>query len=112
MPRTGKALFDIMEWDEDLKYRFRGQLVEQNNDKLMLFELDEPEMIKVEEIVLPPKEEEPEGETVKKTIYIFPPEWAGTFGQPITSIAQIGVLRRSIMPAIGMYFGRHQKLRK
>ena len=47
-----KALFDIMEWDEDLKYRFRGQLVEQNNDKLMLFELDEPEMIKVEEIVL------------------------------------------------------------
>lgn len=89
-----KALFDIMEWDEDLKYRFCGQLVEQNNDKLMLFELDEPEMIKVEEIVLPPKEEESEGETVKKTIYIFPPEWAGTFGQPITSIAQIGVLQQ------------------
>lgn len=60
-----KALFDIMEWDEDLKYRFRGQLVEQNNDKLMLFELDEPEMIKVEEIVLPPKEEESEGQTGK-----------------------------------------------
>ena len=66
-----KALFDIMEWDEDLKYRFRGQLVEQGGDKLMLFELDEPEMIKVEEIVLPPKEEESEGETVKKTIYIY-----------------------------------------
>ncbi len=48
-----KALFDIMEWDEDLKYRFRGQLVEQGGDKLMLFELDQPEMIKVEEIVLP-----------------------------------------------------------
>lgn len=89
-----KALFDIMEWDEDLKYRFRGQLVEQGGDKLMLFELDEPEMIKVEEIVLPPKEEESEGETVKKTIYIFPPEWAGTFGQPITSIAQIGILQQ------------------
>lgn len=89
-----KALFDIMEWDEDLKYRFRGQLVEQGSDKLMLFELDEPEMIKVEEIVLPPKEEESEGETVKKTIYIFPPEWAGTFGQPITSVAQIGILQQ------------------
>lgn len=60
----------------------------------MLFELDEPEMIKVEEIVLPPKEEESEGETVKKTIYIFPPEWAGTFGQPITSVAQIGILQQ------------------
>lgn len=61
-----------------------------------LFAFDEPEMIKVEEIVLPPKEntEEDEGETVKKKIYIFPPEWAGTFGQPITSIAQVGILRQ------------------
>ena len=69
-----KTLFDIMEWDEDLRYRFRGQFVEDGDNKLMLFELDEPEMIKVEEIVLPPKEnsEEAEGETVKKTIYIFP----------------------------------------
>lgn len=65
-------------------------------NKMMLFAFDEPEMIKVEEIVLPPKEntEEDEGETVKKKIYIFPPEWAGTFGQPITSIAQVGILRQ------------------
>ena len=64
------------------------------DNKLMLFELDEPEMIKIEEIVLPPKEEEAEGKTVKQTIYIFPPEWAGTFGQPITSIAQVGILQQ------------------
>ena len=81
----------LMEWDEDLRYRFRGQFLEQGDNKMMLFAFDEPEMIKVEEIVLPPKEntEEDEGETVKKKIYIFPPEWAGTFGQPITSIAQV-----------------------
>ena len=89
-----KALFDMMEWEEGLKYRFRGQLVEQNDDKLMLFELDEPEMVKVEEIVLPSKEQEEEGKTVKQTIYIFPPEWAGTFGKPITSIAQVGILQQ------------------
>lgn len=83
-----------MEWDEDLKYRFRGQLVEQGGDKLMLFELDEPKMIKVEEIVLPPKEEEAEGETVKKTIYIFPPEWAETFGQPITGVENGNVINQ------------------
>jgi len=55
-----------MEWDEDLRYRFRGQFVEDGDNKLMLFELDEPEMIKVEEIVLPPKEntEDAEGETM------------------------------------------------
>ena len=91
-----KTLFDIMEWDEDLRYRFRGQFLEQGDNKMMLFAFDEPEMIKVEEIVLPPKEntEEDEGETVKKKIYIFPPEWAGTFGQPITSIAQVGIVRQ------------------
>ena len=88
-----KALFDMMEWEEGLKYRFRGQLVGQNDDKLMLFELDEPEMVKVEEIVLPSKEQDEEGKTVKQTIYIFPPEWAGTFGKPITSIAQVGILQ-------------------
>ena len=44
--------------------------MEQGDNKLMLFELDEPEMIKIE-IVLPPKEEEAEGKTVKQTIYIF-----------------------------------------
>jgi hypothetical protein len=65
-----KTLFDIMEWDEDLRYRFRGQFLEQGDNKMMLFAFDEPEMIKVEEIVLPPKEntEEDEGETVKKKI--------------------------------------------
>ena len=65
-----KTLFDIMEWEEGLKYRFRGQFVEQGDNKLMLFELDEPEMIKIEEIVLPSKEEEAEGKTVKQMIYI------------------------------------------
>lgn len=89
-----KALFDIMEWEDGLKYRFRGQFVERGDNKLMLFELDEPEMVKVEEIVLPPKKEDAEGETVKQTIYILPPEWAGTFGQPITSIAQISLLQQ------------------
>ena len=68
-----KTLFDIMEWDEDLRYRFRGQFLEQGDNKMMLFAFDEPEMIKVEEIVLPPKEntEEDEGETVKKKITVF-----------------------------------------
>ena len=49
---------------------------------------------KVEEIILPSKEQDEEGKTVKQTIYIFPPEWAGTFGKPITSIAQVGILQQ------------------
>lgn len=91
-----KTLFDIMEWEEDLRYRFRGRFIENGDEKLMLFELDEPEMIKSEEIVLPPKEGKPESEekTIKKEIYILPPEWSGTFGRPITSIAQVSIFEQ------------------
>ena len=61
----------------------------------MLFELDEPEMIKVEKIVLPPKTaEKSEGKAISKAIYIFPPEWAGTFGRPIHSIARAELLEQ------------------
>ena len=41
-----QSFIDIMEWDEDLRYRFRGQFLEQGDNKMMLFAFDEPEMIK------------------------------------------------------------------
>ena len=95
-----KILFDIMEWDEDLKYRFRGDCIENEGQKVMLFRLDEPEMVKTENIVLPPSEpeaddqEETEEKTVKQTIYILPPEWENTFGRPIDSIAEVHLLEQ------------------
>lgn len=95
-----KTLFDIMDWDQDLKYRFRGDFIENDDQKVMLFQLDEPEMVKTENIVLPPKEAETddqaeiEGKTVKQTIYILPPEWEDTFGRPIASIAEVNLLEQ------------------
>ena len=93
-----KTLFDIMEWDEDLKYRFRGDFIENNGQKVMMFRLDEPEMVKTENIVLPPAEaegqEETEEKTVKRTIYILPPEWENTFGRPIDSIAEVRIFEQ------------------
>ena len=90
-----RTLFDIMDWEREIRYRFRGEFIENDGDKLMLFELDEPEMIKVEKIVLPPKTaEESEGKAISKAIYIFPPEWAGTFGRPIHSIARAELLEQ------------------
>ena len=54
-----------MDWEREIRYRFRGEFIENDGDKLMLFELDEPEMIKVEKIVLPPKTaEESEGKAI------------------------------------------------
>lgn len=66
----------------------------------MLFQLDEPEMVKTENIVLPPKEAETDdraeiaGRTVKQIINILPPEWEDTFGRPITSIGEINLLEQ------------------
>lgn len=51
-----------MEWDESLKYRFRGDYIENEGQKVMLFRLDEPEMVKTENIVLPPTEAEADGQ--------------------------------------------------
>lgn len=95
-----KTLFDIMDWDQDLKYRFRGDFIENDDQKVMLFQLDEPEMVKTENIVLPPKEAETDdraeiaGRTVKQNINILPPEWEDTFGRPITSIGEINLLEQ------------------
>ncbi len=49
-----KSLFDILSWEDNTSYRFRGQYIENEDQKVMLFELDEPEMEKIKEIVLPP----------------------------------------------------------
>ena len=95
-----KTLFDIMDWDKDLKYRFRGDFIEKDDQKVILFQLDEPEMVKTENIVLPPKDAESDneaeitGRTVKQTIYILPPEWENTFGRQITSIAEVNLLEQ------------------
>ena len=42
--------------EEDTRYRFRGEYVGAGENKMLLFQLDEPEMIKTEEITLPPQE--------------------------------------------------------
>lgn len=97
-----RTLFDIMDWDEDTRYRFRGELIVDGKNKMMLFSLDEPEMIKVEEIALPPQEPEQAGDDseqeqiiIKKKMMVFPPEWANTFGRPVTSIACVNLFRQS-----------------
>lgn len=96
-----KILFDIMEWEEDTRYRFRGEYVGAGENKMLLFQLDEPEMIKTEEITLPPQEleqdgaeEEKEEIVIKKKMMVFPAVWADSFGRPITSLACVNMLEQ------------------
>ena len=96
-----KTLFDIMEWEEDTRYRFRGEYVRAGENKMLLFQLDEPEMIKTEEITLPPQEPEQDGTeeekeeiVIKKKMMVFPAAWADSFGRPITSLACVNMLEQ------------------
>ena len=96
-----KTLFDIMEWEEDTRYRFRGEYVGAGENKMLLFQLDEPEMIKTEEITLPPQEPEQDGTeeekeeiVIKKKMMVFPAAWADSFGRPITSLACVKMLEQ------------------
>ena len=52
--------------EEDTRYRFRGEYVGAGENKMLLFQLDEPEMIKTEEITLPPQEPEQDGTEEEK----------------------------------------------
>lgn len=86
-----RLLFSMMNWDEEVSYRFRGQYVDTGTDKVMLFELDEPEMIKHVTRVL---QEETEGEKaeekpadaeeyiLKETVLYYPESWNDTCGRP------------------------------
>ena len=102
-----RALFSIMKWDNDTKYRFRGQLLNSKNERLLLFELNEPEMTKYIERVLPipalkgtensevnKYQERTEEIVVKEQIRIMPPSWTESFGLPITSIAPMKILEQ------------------
>lgn len=96
-----KTLFDIMAWEEDTRYRFRGEYVGIGENKMLLFQLDEPEMIKTEEITLPPQEPEQDGTeeekeeiVIKKKMMVFPAAWADSFGRPITSLACVNMLEQ------------------
>ena len=96
-----RILFKIMEWESETRYRFRGEYIGDGENEMLLFQLDEPEMIKTEEIVLPPQEpkqdsteEDTEEIIIKKKMMVFPAAWADSFGRPITSLACVNMLEQ------------------
>lgn len=69
-------------------------------------------MIKIEEIVLPSKEEEAEGKTVKQMITFFHQNGRELLDSQSQVLHRLAFCSRSIMQEIGMYSGRQQKLKK
>ena len=82
-----KTLFDITSWEEDAKYRFRGQYMENGEEKLLLFELEDPVKIKtITEVIVPEgPDEEGKKEIIRtKSEIVYPESWLTTFGDTVS----------------------------
>lgn len=86
-----EPLFELMDWNNECKYRFRGQYSKEDNEQILLFDLEEPEVIKHEIIQedLPDTDttetEEnivdiSENKTKKIVRTLFPKQWQNHFG--------------------------------
>lgn len=93
-----RTLFDLMSWEDEGKYRFRGQFMNQDDQKFLIFELDEPVVTKVVEQVLVPEgsdeemAEEQEEIVIKETVRVYPDSWTSSFGVPVSSYGHASVL--------------------
>lgn len=93
------TLFDMMNWEEEAKYRFKGQFISRGDDKLLLFQLDEPVVTRTETQVVVPDEPETDDEheeiVMKETIRSYPASWLVSFGTPITFLTRVNRLEQA-----------------
>ena len=86
-----KVLFSLMSWEDEGKYKFKGQCRGEGENKHLVFALDEPVVTKtVEQIVVP--EESEEEIVIHETVRVYPTSWAASFGTPILSLSQVSPL--------------------
>lgn len=79
-----RTLFDLMSWEDEGKYKFSGQFKCQGENKLLVFELDEPIITKtVEQVIVPeqPEEEIKEEIVVTEKVRVYPASWAESVGK-------------------------------
>ncbi len=94
-----RTLFSLMSWEDEGKYVFRGQFIQQGAQKLLVFELAEPVVTKtVEQIVVPEQPEEADSQqeeiVIKETVRIYPAAWTHTFGTPVSCAARVSWLEQ------------------
>lgn len=102
LPKSCKGfaqpLFQLMEWNSDCKYRFRAQFQKMYDEQVLIFELGEPEIIKIEAADINDQEnndidavcdEQKETTSVdykdsskqrKTNKILYPTAWANSFG--------------------------------
>lgn len=85
-----KTLSELMSWEDGDKYRFTGRLLSEGDDKLLLFEMESPQITRtVEQVIVPEKAEDESDEpsedseeelVIKETVRVRPASWTTTFG--------------------------------
>lgn len=86
-----EPLYELMNWNDACKYRFRAQYFQEAGEQILLFNLEEPEVLKREVIRndLPEKEiADTEVENDSKTIIrtLFPEQWRRHFGNKVEDV--------------------------
>lgn len=90
-----KMLFGLMDWDAEAQYKFTGRFITNGEDKLLVFELDEPVITKTEEQVVVPETADDQPDAVEEEIVIrekvqiYPESWQTTFGKKINVLKQV-----------------------
>ena len=100
-----RTLFALMSWEDEGKYKFRGQFINQGDQKLLVFELDEPVITKKVEQVIVPEEPDDVGDTneadearereeivIKETVHVYSESWRDSVGVPVASTPRMSVL--------------------
>ncbi|MDD3184551.1 MAG: recombinase family protein [Clostridia bacterium] len=99
LPKSCKGfaapLYEIMGWEKSCKYRFRGQYQTNGNEQVLIFNLEEPEIIKSEDIVCEEAETQTEDiensentdkiKKIRKKKIVYPANWVSGFGNKIES---------------------------
>lgn len=90
-----KMLFGLMDWDDEAQYKFNGQFVTNGAEKLLVFELEEPVIMKTEEQVVAPEAADDQAEAaeeeivIREKVRIYPESWQTTFGKKINVLKQV-----------------------
>lgn len=87
LPKSCKGfsepLYELMGWNKDCKYKLRGQFCGTADEQVMIFELEEPEVLvqeKAEEQFAEEPEKKEEAQKLVKRI-LYPEAWAYNFGE-------------------------------
>jgi len=80
-PCFSAALFEIMGWNPEYTYRVRGSWYKQRDEQIIVFDLDQPEIMITCDTTGPQNSSSQET-SVKKRLTTYPEDWKTSFGLP------------------------------